>query len=317
MTAYDVFNGDADGICALLQLRQVDPRDATLVTGVKRDIALLQHVSATTGDQITVLDISLDKNRAALIEILEVGAEVFYCDHHYPGEIPEHPNLRALINTAPEVSTSALINGSLKGARAPWAVVGCFGDNLNATANKLAKTIEKPVDLNAWRELGVLLNYNGYGATVSDLHFDPGELFKRLLPHPSPDDFLAQDAALFETLQGGYEADMASAESSTRTVEDQAIAVIELPDEPWSRRVSGVYGNHLANLCPGRAHAVLTHRPGGFLVSVRAPLNNRQGADEVCRQFDTGGGRSAAAGINHLAEADLNRFVDALRAQYR
>jgi hypothetical protein len=42
--AYDVFNGDADGICALHQLRLANPRDAVLLTGVKRDIALLQRV---------------------------------------------------------------------------------------------------------------------------------------------------------------------------------------------------------------------------------------------------------------------------------
>jgi hypothetical protein len=34
MNNYDVFNGDADGICALVQLRNADPRDAELVTGV-------------------------------------------------------------------------------------------------------------------------------------------------------------------------------------------------------------------------------------------------------------------------------------------
>ena len=39
---YDVFNGDADGICALHQLRLAEPRPtAELVTGVKRDIRLL------------------------------------------------------------------------------------------------------------------------------------------------------------------------------------------------------------------------------------------------------------------------------------
>ena len=38
MADYDVFNGDADGICALVQLRQAEPRDTTLVTGVKRNI---------------------------------------------------------------------------------------------------------------------------------------------------------------------------------------------------------------------------------------------------------------------------------------
>jgi hypothetical protein len=41
MTAIDIFNGDADGICALTQLRNAEPRDARLVTGVKRDIALV------------------------------------------------------------------------------------------------------------------------------------------------------------------------------------------------------------------------------------------------------------------------------------
>ena len=43
---YDVFNGDADGICALLQLRLAEPREAQLVTGVKRDINLLSRVEA-------------------------------------------------------------------------------------------------------------------------------------------------------------------------------------------------------------------------------------------------------------------------------
>jgi len=44
---------------------------------------------------------------------------------------------------------------------------------------------------------------------------------------------------------------------------------------------------------------------------VRAPLSNRTGADKVCLQFETGGGRAAAAGINALAERDVDRFIDA------
>ena len=35
MTYYDVFNGDADGICALQQLRLHEPRDAVRVTGIE------------------------------------------------------------------------------------------------------------------------------------------------------------------------------------------------------------------------------------------------------------------------------------------
>ncbi len=42
---YDVVNGDADGICALHQLRLADPRAARLISGVKRDIALLKGLS--------------------------------------------------------------------------------------------------------------------------------------------------------------------------------------------------------------------------------------------------------------------------------
>ena len=85
-----------------------------------------------------------------------------------------------------------------------------------------------------------------------------------------------------------------------------------LPDETWARRVSGVYSNDLANASPARAHAVLTERPDGtYLVSVRAPLENKQGADELCRQFPTGGGRAAAAGINALPGDQLHAFIDA------
>ncbi len=111
MSCFDVFNGDADGICSLLQLRQVMPTEAQLVTGVKRDIALLDRVTAASGDQVTVLDISLDKNREPLKRLLAAGADVFYADHHYAGDIPTAANLNALINTAPEVCTSLLVNG--------------------------------------------------------------------------------------------------------------------------------------------------------------------------------------------------------------
>ena len=42
MARFDVFNGDADGICSLVQLRRADPApEAVLVTGRKRRIDLL------------------------------------------------------------------------------------------------------------------------------------------------------------------------------------------------------------------------------------------------------------------------------------
>ena len=63
---FDVFNGDADGIIALVQLRLAEPKESTLITGVKRDISLLKQVDVETADTITVLDISLEKNIDAL-----------------------------------------------------------------------------------------------------------------------------------------------------------------------------------------------------------------------------------------------------------
>jgi len=316
MAVYDVFNGDADGICALLQLRQVSPKPSTLVTGVKRDISLLKNVTAEPGDHVNVLDVSLDKNRADLERILNEGATVFYADHHYAGEIPSHALLSTLINLSPEVSTSALINGHLKGQRAGWAIVGCYGDNLDSTAGKIANTLGAPGDLSRWKELGVLINYNGYGASIDDLHFAPADLYARLLPHNDPQHCLDNDPDLIQTLSAAYGDDMRQAEMAPRIVDEGALSVVAFPDAPWARRVSGVYGNFLANNVPDRAHAVLTEIPKGYLVSVRAPLNARQGADELCRQFPTGGGRAAAAGINELPTDRLDDFVEAMRKQF-
>ena len=90
-TYWDVFNGDADGICALLQLRLADPKNSQLVTGIKRDIELLDRVAAKPGDQVTVLDVSLDKNRDHLQPILDVGADVF-CMDHLRVKYPIHPH---------------------------------------------------------------------------------------------------------------------------------------------------------------------------------------------------------------------------------
>lgn len=314
----DVFNGDADGICALLQLRLAEARpDAELITGVKRDIALLQRARVSADDRLTVLDISLDKNRQPLLDALRAGAKVFYADHHYAGEIPEHPNLRALINPAAEVCTSLLVNGHLRGRFAAWAAVGAFGDNLNAGAKTAARALnidDRSLDL--LRRLGVCLNYNSYGAAVADLHFAPDDLFKRLLPHADPLLLPEAEPQLLPTLEQGYEEDLAAAQRLRPERATAAVAVYRLPKEAWARRVGGVFGNRLATEHPRRAHAVLTELEDGYLVSVRAPLNDRRGADELCRQFPGGGGRAAAAGINRLAEDRIEEFFEKFAAQY-
>lgn len=42
---YDVFNGDADGILSLIQLRKHEPKNSILITEVKRNIKLMQKVA--------------------------------------------------------------------------------------------------------------------------------------------------------------------------------------------------------------------------------------------------------------------------------
>lgn len=319
MAYIDCFNGDADGICALTQIRLHNPVESKLVTGVKRDINLMDRVVAKSGDIVTVLDVSLDKNRLGLEQTLAQGAEVFYCDHHYAGEIPEHPKLNALINTTPDVCTSLLINRTLKGRFLAWAVVGTFGDNLSRSAAALAKPLDlDDSQLELLQNLGIYINYNGYGAALEDLYFNPAELFKRTVAHRTPQEFIHEDASAFETLESGYQDDMQKSASSKPSFERQHSAVFQLPDQAWARRVSGVFGNDLANQYPDRAHAVVTEKNNGrFLVSVRAPLSNKRGADQICRQFATGGGRSAAAGINDLPADELSHFVDVFSQTYQ
>ncbi|NKF23411.1 DHH family phosphoesterase [Solimonas marina] len=320
MADIDVFNGDADGICALTQLRLAEPRDARLVTGVKRDIALLAQVEAGAGDRVTVLDISLDKNRDGVVRLLASGAELLYVDHHYAGELPTGERLTALINEAPDVCTSLLVNGHLKNRYLAWAVVGAFGDNLKKSAETMAKGLEINAEqLRQLEDLGTYLNYNGYGESVGDLHFAPDALFRLVSQHESPFGFIGGDGhEHFAKLADGYATDMGrAAATQPETTSTAHAALFILPDAPWARRVSGVYSNDLTNQHPDRAHAVLTEKANGhYLISVRAPLNRKKGADELCRQFPTGGGRAAAAGVNDLPADQLGAFTDAFTTQF-
>ena len=160
MTDYDVFNGDADGIISLVQLRRAEPKTATtLVTGRKRDINLLDRVKTSKGDHVTVLDISMRSNGDDLRRILKEGAQVFYTDHHNPGDIPHHDNLTSIIDTSPEMCTAMLIDACLAGEYRAWAVTAAFGDNFPALAKRKAAGFDLP--LTKLERLGTLVNYNG------------------------------------------------------------------------------------------------------------------------------------------------------------
>ncbi len=314
----DVFNGDADGICALLQLRLADPIKSQLVTGIKRDIQLLNEVKVQHGDDVTVLDISFQKNREAVDRLLEEGANIFYVDHHQPGEIPTHKHLKTLINTDANTCTSLLVNDHLGGKFHEWAIVAAFGDNLFDAATQSAYPLSLSKNqLEQLKMLGICINYNGYGTSIADLHFAPDLLYRELLPFSSPFDFMAENEDVYERLLAGYSDDMASAENVSPEYQTDKIAVYTFPDEIWSRRINGVFGNDMANKNPDRAHAVASfNAQKGYQISVRAPLNNKTGADELCSSFPTGGGRKAAAGINHIAVNDLPSFINAFEEKY-
>lgn len=318
MAIYDVFNGDADGICALHQLRLSKPINTTLITGVKRDISLLNRVYADTGDQLYVLDISLEKNRDSLQLLLEKGCEIVYFDHHFAGDIPKHPHLTAIIDTSATVCTSLLVNGHLKGAHLPWAVVGAFGDNLHDSAYTAAAPLQlSDKQLEKLCDLGTYLNYNGYGVELSDLLFQPDQLYLKVKPYIDPFDFIDFEPA-YKQLREGFRSDMAIASELKPELVEKHIALYILPDAPWARRVSGVFVNQVARDYPNRAHAMLTRLDtGGYRVSVRAPLSTKEGADTLCLAFPTGGGRKAAAGINHLPDDLYSLFIDKFRATYQ
>ncbi len=314
---FDAFNGDADGLCALHQMRLAQPGETILVTGVKRDISLLKRIDAQAGDEVLALDIAVEKNAVPLGILLERGVKVRWFDHHHPGALPEHPNFTATIDTAAEVCTSLLVDRHLNGAHRPWAVAAAFGDNLHASARAAAAPLGySNAQLNALQELGECLNYNGYGEGVEDLHFHPAELYRTLHPYSNPFAFMAE-ATAYQTLRTGYAQDMECARALPHAEIRSGAALYLLPDAPWARRVSGVYANALASAHPELAHALLTRSPRGhYVVSVRAPLSRRSGADELCCRFETGGGRKAAAGINILPEADLSAFAQAFFAAY-
>ena len=311
---YDIFNGDADGIIALLQLQLANPTESVKVTGVKRDIQLLKKITPKAGDNIRVLDISMEKNMAELHDALCVGARVMYVDHHKAGDIPNHANLFAHIDLDANMCTSLIVSDLIDKQYHLWAITAAYGDNLfakaDSEADKLGLTELEKSQLKAF---GTYINYNGYGSEVADLHFAPADLFNELLKYKSPLDTINDQESVYYVLEKAYKADMQKAADAKVLHNCDTAKVILLDDAPWARRVSGVLGNDLANQAPNKAHAVLTYNnKGSYTVSVRAPLNNKQGAVDVCSQFATGGGRAAAAGINELDQQQVEQFITTL-----
>jgi hypothetical protein len=196
------------------------------------------------------------------------------------------------------------------------AVVAAFGDNLAAPALRAAAPLGLDEgDLTRLRQLGEAINYNAYGETTDDLYYHPADLFQTLNRFRDPRDFINGEP-IFDILRDAYNDDLDRAWRVRPEISVPPYAIVILPEAAWSRRVHGAFGNRLAEKEPARAHAVLVKRPGGYMVSVRAPVERPRGADALSMKFETGGGRAGAAGINLLPEAELRRFFTEFEKQF-
>jgi hypothetical protein len=316
MTHYDVCNGDADGLCALQQLRLARPLDATLVTGRKREIALLDRVVAGAGDTVAVLDVSLASNREALVRLLDAGATVEYFDHHHAGEVPVHARLATHLDLRADTCTSLIVDAHLRGAHRHWALVGAYGDGLVDAADRIAATLglDTPARL-ALRELGEDLNYNAYGDSDADPIAHPAQVHAQLRGQHDPL-ALADDGTLARIRRTRADDLARGRQQPVDRVGTRALICL-LPAAAWSRRVRGALANDLSQRHPEHACAVLSpDAHDDFVVSVRAPLRAPRGAETLCLHFATGGGRAAAAGIDRLPREDLAKFLAALERAF-
>jgi hypothetical protein len=306
---YDVFNGDADGLCALHQLRLAYPQKAELITGVKRDIRLLHTIDCQQGDQITVLDLSLDTNFAELSNLLERGARFVYFDHHAASKRFAHPGLQLHWDEDPDMCTSLLVDHHLAGRHQLWAIVAAFGDNLLAVGERMAHTRGLSItQMQALKQLGFLLNYNAYGEQISDLHYHPADLYAQMHAYISPFDCIAE-AEFFPVLAEAYANDAAKIRELQPVWQRENGCIYVLPNQKWARRMSGMLANQLSQDRQHQSFAVLTQREDGdYLVSVRSASPEQHPAHVFCTNFPSGGGRQLAAGINSLPAAQLEQF---------
>jgi hypothetical protein len=314
---YDVFNGDADGICSLVQLRLSSPKNSKLITGVKRDISLLKKISPIKQDSVTVLDISMKKNYQELVDFLELGVKIFYADHHQSGDLLSHENFRSHINQSSNICTSLIINKYLSGKYQEWAIVGAYGDGMDKSARIIADKADLSKDDRAQlRLLGECINYNSYGASEMDLLYHPSLLYQLLKRNHNPFNFISNEASVYNKLLDSYRSDISKAKDVSPEIENDNVSIIIFPDELWSRRIIGVYANLLMYSDKNRAHALMIlNKNRDYLVGVRAPYNNKSGADMLCSMFG-GGGRRGAAGINNLPKQDKNNFIKEFKRQF-
>ena len=311
MTNYDVFNGDTDGIFAWHQLRLTHPRDAEIVTGVKRDVNLASKVNAEEGDLVTIMDVSHAKNRKDVQRILDSGAIIEYFDHHDPKELIEHPNITYHINTEPNISTGLIVNSHVNGQNCLWSIATAFGDNHLDLAMNMAKSESlSDEQVLILKQIGLVVNYNSYGQTIEDLFYSPEEIAEAAGACGSDIFKFLEQGDIFSTLLENFNADMSSAVCQEPFSISKNGVIYTLPNEAWTHRIMGSFSNHLVSTNKNLACAIaVLNSDGTYRISVRSSINNPHGAGNLCGNFG-GGGREKAGGINNLPASDMNTFKE-------
>ncbi len=311
MTNYDVFNGDTDGIFAWHQLRLTHPRDAEIITGVKRDVNLASKVNAEDGDLVTIMDVSHAKNRKDVQRILDSGAIIEYFDHHDPKELIEHPNITYHINTEPNISTGLIVNSHVNGQNRLWSIATAFGDNHLDLAMNMAKSESlSDEQVLILKQIGLVVNYNSYGQTIEDLFYSPEEIAEAARACGSDIFKFLEQGDIFSTLLENFNADMSSAVCQEPFSISKNGVIYTLPNEAWTHRIMGSFSNHLVSTNKNLACAIaVLNSDGTYRISVRSSINNPHGAGNLCGNFG-GGGREKAGGINNLPASDMNTFKE-------
>lgn len=93
-----------------------------------------------------------------------------------------------------------------------WAITAAYGDNLVHKARLLSQEAGlSEAQSEQLNELGTLINYNGYGVRLEDLHFHPATLYQALLKYANPFDVITDVNSPFYVLRTAYQQDMANA----------------------------------------------------------------------------------------------------------
>ena len=92
------------------------------------------------------------------------------------------------------------------------AVTAAFGDNFPKLARRKSEGYNFPLE--SLSRLGRLINYNSYGSSLSDLLYEPSELYSILVKYKDPMLFLRENGAIIDLLEEQYDGDMLLAEKS-------------------------------------------------------------------------------------------------------